>query len=193
MFSRSYKYTDYREFACPICRKKTSIPTGGVHKLPDNFLIAGLSEMISQKSSGANGAVRISSNCEICKAVHDREREATSRCIECQKFLCRHCVQAHQTIAITREHSMYELEIEKDILCKVRDTHHSVDRSIDRFLLFSIIQRNSFVTIAIDVKCASVSRAPMPIIAITISRTFARLPRTTRRTSSSVSTVARRG
>jgi hypothetical protein len=120
---RSYKYTDYREFACPICRKKTAIPSGGVHKLPDNFLIAGLSEMISQKSSGSNGSIKILSNCEICKAVHDREREATSRCLECQKFLCRHCVQAHQTIPITRDHSIYELEIEKDILCK----HHPTE------------------------------------------------------------------
>jgi tripartite motif-containing protein 56 len=117
---RSYKYTDYREFACPICRKKTAIPSGGVHKLPDNFLIAGLSEMISQKSSGSNGSVKVLSNCEICKTVHDREREATSRCLECQKFLCRHCVQAHQAIPITRDHSIYELEIEKDILCKVK-------------------------------------------------------------------------
>ncbi|CAF0755964.1 unnamed protein product [Didymodactylos carnosus] len=71
---RSYKYTDYREFACPICRKKTAIPTGGVHKLPDNFLIAGLSEMLS----------------------------------------------THQSIKVTQDHSIYELEIEKDILCK----HH---------------------------------------------------------------------
>ncbi|CAF1397426.1 unnamed protein product [Adineta ricciae] len=120
---RSYKYTDYREFACPICRKKTSIPTGGVHKLPDNFLVAGLSEMITQKSVGPNSAVRVLANCEICKAVHDREREATSRCLECQKFLCRHCVQAHQTITVTRDHSIYELEIEKDILCK----HHPTE------------------------------------------------------------------
>lgn len=122
-FSRSYKYTDYREFACPICRKKTAIPTGGVHKLPDNFLIAGLSEMISQKSSAGISTIKISTNCEICKAVHDREREASSRCLECQKSLCRHCVQAHQTITVTRDHSIYELEIEKDILCKVRRFH----------------------------------------------------------------------
>ncbi len=88
--------------------------------MPDNFLVAGLSEMISQKSSGSNGSIRVSTNCEICKAVHDREREATSRCLECQKFMCRHCVQAHQNINVTRDHSIYELEIEKDILCKVK-------------------------------------------------------------------------
>jgi hypothetical protein len=76
--------------------------------------------MIAQKSTGSNGSIKVSANCEICKAVHDREREATSRCLECQKFLCRHCVQAHQNITITRDHSIYELEIEKDILCKVK-------------------------------------------------------------------------
>ncbi|UJR34103.1 hypothetical protein I4U23_021512 [Adineta vaga] len=118
---RSYKYTDYREFACPICRKKTAIPAGGVHKLPDNFLIAGLSEMISQKNPNSTSSIKVLTNCEICKTVHDRESEATSRCLECQKFLCRSCVQAHQTITVTRDHSIYELEIEKDILCK----HHS--------------------------------------------------------------------
>jgi len=130
---RTYKYTDYREFACPICRKKTAIPSGGVHKLPDNFLIAGLSEMISQKNAGSNSSVKVLSNCEICKAVHDREREATSRCIECQKFLCRNCVQAHQTITITRDHSIYELEIEKDILCKVKQ------KKIFFFFLFVVL------------------------------------------------------
>jgi len=119
---RSYKYTDYRDFACPICRKKTVIPSGGVHKLPDNFLIAGLSEMIIQKDNkGLSSSVKVLTYCEICKAVHDREREATSRCLECQKFLCRNCVHAHQNIPITRDHSIYELEIEKDILCKVNN------------------------------------------------------------------------
>jgi hypothetical protein len=76
--------------------------------------------MIAQKTTGSSSSIKVSTNCEICKAVHDRDREATSRCLECQKFLCRHCVQTHQTITITREHSIYELEIEKDILCKVK-------------------------------------------------------------------------
>jgi hypothetical protein len=76
--------------------------------------------MIAQKTPGSLSSLKSSTNCEMCKAVHDRDREATSRCLECQKFLCRHCVQAHQTISVTRDHSIYELEIEKDILCKVK-------------------------------------------------------------------------
>lgn len=134
---RSYKYTDYRDFACPICRKKTVIPSGGVHKLPDNFLIAGLSEMIIQKDKGLSSSIKVLTYCEICKAVHDREREATSRCLECQKFLCRNCVHAHQNIPITRDHSIYELEIEKDILCKVNKSALTFDFSLSCFLYFS--------------------------------------------------------
>ncbi len=107
--------------------------------MPDNFLIAGLSEMIAQKSSSSNGSIKVLTNCEICKAVHDRDREATSRCIECQKFLCRHCVQAHQNITVTRDHSIYELEIEKDILCKVKTKF----RCFFFFEIFSILLKAS--------------------------------------------------
>ena len=109
---RSYKYTDYREFSCPICRKKTVIPTGGVRKLNDNFLISSLNELLLSKRPSK---IPI---CDICKIVYQREREATSKCVECQKLMCRACVQTHQQMKITINHSIYELEIEKDIMCK---------------------------------------------------------------------------
>lgn len=120
--------------------------------------------MIAQKSSNSNSSLKYLSNCEICKAVHDREREATSRCLECQKFLCRHCVQAHQNISVTRDHSIYELEIEKDILCKV------ISKLSDHFSTysssFSIIQPNSFDIIVNNVKDVFVSHVLMLIIVI---------------------------
>ena len=40
-----YRYSDYREFTCPLCRKRTQLPIGGVKKLPDNFLVSSLSEV----------------------------------------------------------------------------------------------------------------------------------------------------
>lgn len=109
---RSYKYSDYREFSCPICRKKTVIPTGGVRKLNDNFLISSLSELLMSKKPSKTP------NCEICRIVNQREREATSKCVECQKLMCRSCCSQHQQMKITTNHSIYELEIEKDIMCK---------------------------------------------------------------------------
>lgn len=56
--------------------------------------------------------------CEICKAVNQKEREATSKCVECQKLMCRSCVATHQQMKITMNHSVFELEIEKDVMCK---------------------------------------------------------------------------
>jgi hypothetical protein len=32
--------------------------------------------------------------------------------------MCRACVSTHQQMKITANHSIYELEIEKDIMCK---------------------------------------------------------------------------
>ncbi len=110
---RSYKYTDYREFSCPICRKKTVIPSGGVRKLNDNFLISSLNELLASKKTSKV------TNCDICKTVYQREREATSKCVECQKSMCRTCVQTHQQMKISMNHSVFELEIEKDCMCKV--------------------------------------------------------------------------
>ncbi|CAF0918137.1 unnamed protein product [Brachionus calyciflorus] len=109
---RSYKYTDYREFSCPICRKKTVIPSGGVRKLNDNFLISSLNELLLSKRPSK---IR---ECEICKIVHQRDRDATSKCVECQKLMCDSCASQHQTMKITQNHSIYELENEKDIMCK---------------------------------------------------------------------------
>lgn len=109
---RSYKYTDYREFSCPICRKKTVIPSGGVRKLNDNFLVSSLNELLLSKKPSK---VR---ECDICKIVHQREKEASSKCVECQKLMCNSCATTHQQMKITMNHSIYELEIEKDIMCK---------------------------------------------------------------------------
>nr|CDS15679.1 trim56 protein [Echinococcus granulosus] len=42
------KTADYHHFTCPLCRKRTSLPIGGVRKLPDNFFVSGLADMLSR-------------------------------------------------------------------------------------------------------------------------------------------------
>jgi hypothetical protein len=110
---RSYKYTDYREFACPICRKKTVIPTGGCRKLNDNFLVSSLSELLLNKHQLSK-----TPHCEICKLTANVEREAALKCVECQKLMCQTCSNTHKKMKITSNHNLYELETEKDIMCK---------------------------------------------------------------------------
>ncbi|CAH8502522.1 unnamed protein product [Schistosoma bovis] len=50
------KYTDYRDFTCPLCRKRTQLPLGGVKRLPDNFLISGLTDLVLRQRASSNGS-----------------------------------------------------------------------------------------------------------------------------------------
>ncbi|XP_067680171.1 tripartite motif-containing protein 2-like isoform X1 [Haliotis asinina] len=106
------KYSDYREFTCPLCRKRTQLPIGGVKKLPDNFLVSNLGETISRQRPSKFPF------CDICKLVNRKHREATSKCLDCNKLLCKQCVDLHKETKVTKSHSLFDVEIEKDIECK---------------------------------------------------------------------------
>ena len=106
------KYSDYREFTCPLCRKRTQLPIGGVKKLPDNFLVSSLSELVVRQRPSKFPF------CDICKMVNRKHREATSKCLDCAKLLCKGCVDLHKETKVTKGHSIFDVEIEKDIECK---------------------------------------------------------------------------
>ncbi|XP_074640957.1 E3 ubiquitin-protein ligase TRIM45-like isoform X2 [Tubulanus polymorphus] len=107
------KYSDYREFTCPLCRKRTQLPLGGVKKLPDNFLVSNLTETIGRQRPSKFPF------CEICKLTSGkRHREAQSKCLDCNKLLCKQCVDLHKTTKVTKSHNVFDVEIEKDIDCK---------------------------------------------------------------------------
>ncbi|KAK7506151.1 hypothetical protein BaRGS_00002873 [Batillaria attramentaria] len=106
------KYSDYREFTCPLCRKRTQLPLGGVKKLPDNFLVSSLGEVVARQRPSKFPF------CDICKLVNRKHREATSKCLDCNKLLCKACVDLHKETKVTKDHSLFDCEIEKDIECK---------------------------------------------------------------------------
>ena len=83
------KYSDYREFTCPLCRKRTTLPLGGVRKLPDNFLVSSLTEVIDRQKPSKFPF------CDICKLVSRKHNEASSKCLDCNKMLCKGCVDQH--------------------------------------------------------------------------------------------------
>ena len=83
------KYSDYREFTCPLCRKRTTLPLGGVRKLPDNFLVSSLTEVIDRQKPSKYPF------CDICKLINRKHTEASSKCLDCNKLLCRKCVDQH--------------------------------------------------------------------------------------------------
>lgn len=106
------KYSDYREFTCPLCRKRTQLPIGGVKKLPDNFLVSSLGELLVRQRPSKFPF------CDICKLLSHKHREASSKCLDCNKLLCRICVDLHKDTKVTKNHSLFDVEIEKDIECK---------------------------------------------------------------------------
>lgn len=83
------KYSDYREFTCPLCRKRTTLPLGGVKKLPDNFLVSNLTEVIDRQKPSKFPF------CDICKLIARKHIEASSKCLDCNKLLCKTCVDQH--------------------------------------------------------------------------------------------------
>jgi len=110
---RTYKYSDHKEFPCPMCRKRSTLPAGGVRALPDNFLIGSLNELVGRQR------VTKLPFCEVCKLVNKKVQEAKSKCIECNKLMCKPCVEKHAKTKITATHNMFDIDIEKDIGCKV--------------------------------------------------------------------------
>lgn len=57
--------------------------------------------------------------CDICKLVSRKHKEAKSKCLDCAKLLCENCVDMHKETKVTMNHSLFDVEIEKDIECHV--------------------------------------------------------------------------
>ncbi|ESO89292.1 hypothetical protein LOTGIDRAFT_106854, partial [Lottia gigantea] len=111
--SRPSRYNLYSRYVgCPLCRKKTEIPSGGIRNLQDNFLVSSLTEVINKRV-----CTKVPP-CEICHTIRPRSNEACSKCLECNKLLCAGCVELHMTTKVTQKHSLIDIEGEKDIECK---------------------------------------------------------------------------
>ncbi|CAL1532662.1 unnamed protein product [Lymnaea stagnalis] len=112
--NRTSRYSIYnRQVTCPLCRKKTDLPTGGVRRLPENFLVSNLTEVVAKRT------VSKVPPCEICFSVRAKNVDACSKCLDCTKLLCKGCVDLHLATKVTQQHSLIDLEGEKDIQCKV--------------------------------------------------------------------------
>ncbi|KAH3735165.1 uncharacterized protein LOC127851734 [Dreissena polymorpha] len=109
--SRFLLYTRY--ITCPLCRAKTEIPSGGVRRLQDNFLLSSLTDVLDRKRVGKFPP------CEICPGERQRGNNyASHKCLDCAKLLCKTCVSLHATTKVTQHHSLIDIEGEKDIECK---------------------------------------------------------------------------
>ena len=100
-----------RNITCPLCRKKTELPSGSIRRLPDNFLLSNLTEIIDRRRPSTVPP------CEICPSGV-RGNNASSKCLDCSKLLCKSCVKLHSTTKVTQDHTLIDIEGQKDIECK---------------------------------------------------------------------------
>lgn len=87
---------------CPICRSEVELPSKNLDDLPTNVVaVRKLQEFERQKLRYRE---------EDCSGCENGRHLATSRCLECEEFLCADCTQAHRRVKFTREHQILSLE-----------------------------------------------------------------------------------
>ena len=77
------------EFRCPECQTQIAIPEGNrFDQLPTSFLHNSLLSLLTVQQSGDSGEI----SCGLCK----KKSAEASYCLDCERFLCGTCVNAHE-------------------------------------------------------------------------------------------------
>ncbi|XP_028392061.1 E3 ubiquitin-protein ligase TRIM33-like [Dendronephthya gigantea] len=89
-------------FHCPMCRTQFELKQGdSVERIPPNYFINNLLEIlpvIQQQTQKLH--------CESCKVA---EASVTSRCIECERYLCKNCLTVHNNWPDFKNHDVMTL------------------------------------------------------------------------------------
>ncbi len=105
---------------CPTCSMASQFD----HIIENQFIIEQSANEDSQNSADSDAKTVIK-----CSSCSD-DASATSWCVECSEFICDNCVQAHQRLKITKDHTIKTKEeavvdnqlasgTEKCLLCPV--------------------------------------------------------------------------
>ncbi|XP_072047211.1 E3 ubiquitin-protein ligase TRIM45-like [Amphiura filiformis] len=97
------KYKD--AVSCPTCREDFPLPKGGVKELRTNFFVSKLKERneIMRKLYEKDAKIP-------CTSCVNSDNQAVGRCVECNDFLCKKCVDSHKSLRILIHHHILTLE-----------------------------------------------------------------------------------
>jgi len=133
---RPYRFllSHNRDLSCPCCRARTPLPSGGIWRLPDNFLVANLTDVIRRRGPAVASKSGGGGVCEICRPVsivldedgdggeridESRQPAATVKCIDCGKLLCADCAELHRETKVTASHALFTISDDHDVECKI--------------------------------------------------------------------------
>ncbi|XP_071787425.1 uncharacterized protein [Asterias amurensis] len=86
---------------CPMCKKETSIPDGGLSDLLSCFFLSSLIDDVINLE-GQKEDINPVSTCEGC----DEGIEAVSRCVDCDANYCKTCLENHAKLKVIRHHEI---------------------------------------------------------------------------------------
>lgn len=133
---RPYRFllSHNRDLLCPCCRARTPLPTGGIWRLPDNFLVANLTDVIRRRGPAVAAKSGGGGGCDICRPVNivwnddrsgsaedsSRQQTATVKCVDCDKLLCADCAELHRETKVTASHALFTVGDNRDVIgCKI--------------------------------------------------------------------------
>ncbi|XP_038052446.1 tripartite motif-containing protein 2-like [Patiria miniata] len=101
----SKQKTEAEKITCPVCRRETKVPDGGLQSLTSSSFLSSLLDDVKQQEEVIGEASIPTTTCD-CK----EDREATWRCLDCSDNLCKKCWKAHGRRKSTKNHQIISFE-----------------------------------------------------------------------------------
>jgi len=83
---------------CPVCRSQFVIPVGGVHQLPNNFVLKGLADHAKKASDKPAKFIPCIGCSDDSEDTASSITPATMICTGCGQHLCERCSKPHKKI-----------------------------------------------------------------------------------------------
>ncbi|XP_075981925.1 transcription intermediary factor 1-alpha-like [Anticarsia gemmatalis] len=96
--SRDFLGAERVTVTCPACRLQCQL----ANMIDQRFVM----EKMTVEQAGTNGGMSGEQQCNSCEDTEP----ATSYCVDCAEFICDNCVNAHQRLKITKEHTIKSKE-----------------------------------------------------------------------------------
>lgn len=101
---------------CPTCGQEFLVPQRGITGFLDNqFMLESLTKQTRKKENTER----------VCTSCEDKS-PATSYCLDCTDWLCDACVQAHQRVRVTKDHTVQTMEEYKASASSVSDDQRPI-------------------------------------------------------------------
>ncbi|XP_038052741.1 tripartite motif-containing protein 45-like [Patiria miniata] len=92
------------KITCPVCRRETQVPDGGLQSLSSSFFLSSLVDEVKQQEEVLGEASIPTATCDCGEG-----KEVIWRCLDCSDNFCQECRKAHGRFKSTKGHQIISL------------------------------------------------------------------------------------